>query len=115
MPSIAHEWHEKSSHSGLHIVTVSKAIKTALPMPGSGRDEHGCIPSAGYTWCAPLKKCIRRWKTECPDDVLVRRYQETRPHLTVAFQVDDAKALDTVADPTIFPNRSPIKSAFENA
>jgi len=35
------------------------------PMPGSDRDEHGCIPSAGYTWCEPLKECIRPWETNC--------------------------------------------------
>ena len=35
------------------------------PMPGSDRDSHGCIPSAGYTWCAELNKCIRTWETNC--------------------------------------------------
>ncbi len=28
---------------------------------GGDRDSHGCIPSAGYTWCAPLNKCVRPW------------------------------------------------------
>ncbi|MFP3950430.1 MAG: hypothetical protein ACLFUZ_05070 [Candidatus Micrarchaeia archaeon] len=36
-------------------------------MPGSDRDEHGCIPSAGYEWCESLQECIRPWETECPD------------------------------------------------
>jgi len=35
------------------------------PMPGSDRDAHGCIPSAGYTWCAELSKCIQPWETNC--------------------------------------------------
>ena len=35
------------------------------PMPGSDRDEYGCIPSAGYEWCEPLQKCIRPWEEEC--------------------------------------------------
>ena len=30
---------------------------------GSDRDENGCIPSAGYSWCASLKECIR---DDCP-------------------------------------------------
>ena len=34
--------------------------------PGSDRDEHGCIPSAGYEWCESLQECIRPWETECP-------------------------------------------------
>jgi hypothetical protein len=33
--------------------------------PGSDRDEHGCIPSAGYSWCEPLQKCIRPWEENC--------------------------------------------------
>ncbi len=28
---------------------------------GGDRDSHGCIPSAGYVWCAPLNKCVRPW------------------------------------------------------
>lgn len=30
-----------------------------VPMPGSDRDEHGCIASAGYLWSEVLKDCIR--------------------------------------------------------
>jgi hypothetical protein len=35
------------------------------PMPGSDRDGHGCIASAGYTWCEPMQQCIREWETNC--------------------------------------------------
>jgi|GEM_PF-3337725 len=34
-------------------------------MPGSDRDEHGCIGSAGYEWCAEKQKCIRPFEEEC--------------------------------------------------
>lgn len=30
--------------------------------PGADRDEHGCIGSAGYTWCAKEGKCARPWE-----------------------------------------------------
>jgi|GEM_PF-449964 len=33
--------------------------------PGSDLDEHGCIGSAGYVWCATLNKCVRPWETPC--------------------------------------------------
>jgi len=33
---------------------------------GGDEDEHGCIASAGYTWCESLQECIRPWETECP-------------------------------------------------
>ncbi|CAB9519674.1 expressed unknown protein [Seminavis robusta] len=35
-------------------------------MAGSDRDEHGCVGSAGYTWCPSLAQCIRSRETNCP-------------------------------------------------
>lgn len=32
---------------------------------GADRDEHGCIPSAGYSWCEVKSKCLRIWEEEC--------------------------------------------------
>lgn len=32
---------------------------------GGDRDEHGCIGSAGYTWCEEKQKCLRTWEEEC--------------------------------------------------
>lgn len=33
---------------------------------GGDKDEHGCIGSAGYTWCESKQKCLRVWEEECP-------------------------------------------------
>lgn len=33
---------------------------------GNDKDEHGCIGSAGYTWCAVKNKCLRIWEEPCP-------------------------------------------------
>lgn len=33
--------------------------------PGSDADSHGCIASAGYTWCDASQKCIRSWEENC--------------------------------------------------
>ena len=43
---------------------ASPATTTAM-MPGSDRDSHGCIGSAGYTWCEPKQKCLREWEESC--------------------------------------------------
>lgn len=30
--------------------------------PGSDRDIHGCIGTAGYQWCERTTKCERQWE-----------------------------------------------------
>ena len=32
---------------------------------GADKDEHGCIGSAGYSWCEPKEKCLRIWEEKC--------------------------------------------------
>ena len=32
---------------------------------GNDRDEHGCIGSAGYSWCEAKQKCLRSWEEDC--------------------------------------------------
>lgn len=32
---------------------------------GCDRDAHGCIGSAGYTWCAVKNRCLRTWEEAC--------------------------------------------------
>ncbi|MBZ5789638.1 hypothetical protein K8353_05905 [Burkholderia contaminans] len=34
----------------------------ALPMVGGDRDAHGCIGSAGYSWCEATRQCERPWE-----------------------------------------------------
>ena len=39
------------------------ASPAAAPaMPGSDRDAHGCIGSAGYSWCESTGQCERPWE-----------------------------------------------------
>src|SRR3546814_1551492 len=42
-------------------VRVAKG-KEPQPAPGSDRDAHGCIASAGYAWCANTNQCERPWE-----------------------------------------------------
>lgn len=39
-----------------------KQKKEETPAVGSDKDEHGCLPSAGYTWSEVQKDCIRLWE-----------------------------------------------------
>ena len=31
-------------------------------MPGSDKDAHGCVASAGYSWCESTNQCERPWE-----------------------------------------------------
>ena len=42
--------------------TPAAAPAVAAEMPGSDRDAHGCIGSAGYSWCESAGKCARPWE-----------------------------------------------------
>jgi len=37
------------------------------PLLGGDRDAHGCIPSAGYSWCEEKQKCLRIWEENCTE------------------------------------------------
>jgi hypothetical protein len=37
----------------------------AQPVVGGDKDAHGCIGSAGYTWCEAKQKCLRSWEEKC--------------------------------------------------
>ncbi len=47
------------------IFSLSKKIDSPDNIVGGDRDEHGCIGSAGYSWCEPKQKCIRVWEESC--------------------------------------------------
>lgn len=41
---------------------------------GSDRDVHGCIGSAGYTWCQIKEKCLRTWEESCSIEDELKNY-----------------------------------------
>lgn len=51
--------------SGVAPLNTTVAATTTAMMPGSDRDSHGCIGSAGYTWCEAKQKCLRTWEEPC--------------------------------------------------
>lgn len=43
------------------------------PIVGGDKDEHGCIGSAGYTWCESKQKCLRSWEEDCVSEEEVEK------------------------------------------
>ena len=46
---------------------LAAAAASSTPLIGGDSDAHGCVASAGYTWCEPLNKCLRSWESACVD------------------------------------------------
>lgn len=57
--------------------------KEALKV-GDDKDEHGCISSAGYTWCEVQKDCIRLWEK----GIRLHAINETNKTLFLVFSPD---------------------------
>ena len=49
-------------------ITIVSPAPTRM-LVGGDKDAHGCIPSAGYSWCAPKNKCLRIWEEKCYESV----------------------------------------------
>lgn len=60
---------KKTKEDGANIVDISQDVSNDISdddyIVGADRDEHGCIASAGYSWCEPKAKCLRIWEEEC--------------------------------------------------
>jgi len=51
---------------GLLIISALFIIScTNQQIVGGDKDEHGCIGSAGYSWCDAKQKCLRTWEENC--------------------------------------------------
>lgn len=49
-------------NSCLALALAACAPASPPTLTGADRDVHGCIPSAGYAWCARTQRCERPWE-----------------------------------------------------
>ncbi len=56
---------KESTISERNIQAISEIPTTSTPIVGGDKDVHGCIGSAGYTWCEAKQKCLRVWEEKC--------------------------------------------------
>ncbi|MDD4287173.1 MAG: hypothetical protein PHO20_01905 [Candidatus Peribacteraceae bacterium] len=71
----------------------SSTTKEPTPAAGADRDAHGCIPSAGYTWCEPKQKCLRAWEEACFSSAfeaiaweLAQRHGDTQDKISLTME-----------------------------
>ncbi len=56
---------EIKKHLGISVSTSTASVNNNNQIVGGDKDEHGCIGSAGYSWCEAKKKCLRSWEEKC--------------------------------------------------
>jgi signal transduction histidine kinase len=49
-------------HDGYVFGSGIYSTDTSIDLVGDDRDEHGCIPSAGYSWSEEKQECVRPWE-----------------------------------------------------
>lgn len=85
---------------------------------GNDKDEHGCIPSAGYSWCDAKQKCLRPWEENCTDDARPgsANAQEVRVRVEEKLQ-ERQKELDweltnkSEKEQKVLKNQNPVRLA----
>ncbi|MFZ6014782.1 MAG: hypothetical protein ACOYUZ_00285 [Patescibacteria group bacterium] len=58
---------DEGGRQDVNEVDVGDVLPNNGQMLGGDRDEHGCIGSAGYSWCESLQKCYRPWEEKCEE------------------------------------------------
>jgi len=56
------------------------------PLVGADKDIHGCIGSAGYSWCDIKQKCLRTWEEPCSVATNTPTVDETTTLITAVKQ-----------------------------
>ena len=68
---------------GIYYIASNNNSSRVSNMVGNDRDIHGCIGSAGYSWCEAKKICIRSWEEYCT----------ATPPKTAMFVCDNSKTI----------------------
>lgn len=50
---------------GYAVFKNKQASESEPVIVGGDKDVHGCIGSAGYSWCEAKQKCLRVWEEDC--------------------------------------------------
>lgn len=65
------------------------------PVVGGDADEHGCIGSAGYSWCESKQKCLRVWEEDCPATETIQNQEEEQVQIQEQVQVQEINTVQS--------------------
>lgn len=77
------------NHGGLlapePIGSCIEMVEAEEQMLGTDKDEHGCIGSAGYTWCEQKQKCLRTWEEPCTGEEVFELLSDIKENVDFDF------------------------------
>jgi len=82
---------------------------------GGDRDEHGCIGSAGYSWCEVKQKCLRIWEEPCSSELSGESIAAIKQLLADKYSYDIADVHLTIGQQTVDHLRGGVKFKDEGA
>jgi hypothetical protein len=59
------------------VIQSVSPIPTQTQIVGNDKDIHGCIGSAGYSWCELKQKCLRPFEEKCVENTITPTIDET--------------------------------------
>ncbi len=74
-------------------IETTEVTETSETIVGGDRDTHGCIGSAGYSWCDARQTCERPWEQYCtatPPKVALFTCDEGKTIRATFYPSDDA-------------------------
>lgn len=82
---------------GGYLLYKNQSIKPDGQIVGNDRDAHGCIGSAGYSWCDVKNKCLRVWEEPCDavsvdkeiQTLLANKYSKPMAEVNVTISKQD--------------------------
>lgn len=87
------------------LMLAQDSIKS--PIVGNDRDKHGCIGSAGYTWSALKKECVRTFELKHTDKNAIELISiDNTQKMIVLFSSDKTKAEVFYSGGNIVVNKS---------
>jgi hypothetical protein len=83
-------------------------------MVGNDRDSHGCIGSAGYSWCESKSKCLRIWEENCSITEENKTKVYILPEVAAKMAMDVHNALCSANNCTVLIKEVPAGNKSSN-
>ena len=107
-PSYTYTWATGGGGAGAGGGAATPAPTSDVAILGDNGDNvGGCLASAGYSWCAPLNKCLRPWEEKCEAPISLDVVTAAPSYVPSPGPTYAPTASPSTYAPTPFPTAAP--------